>query len=127
MIQQHQVSVIRIITQFFHQRNKSLGGNLHRRPIHAFGYNLDLISEIAKERGIPHAVDNTFLTPYYQQPLKLGADLSVHSTTKYLDGHNATVGGAVVSRTAEQDEKMRFIQNASAASRPRPGRCRAAR
>jgi cystathionine gamma-lyase len=71
------------------------------------------ISEIAREAGILHAVDNTFLTPYYQRPLELGADLVVHSTTKYLDGHNATVGGAVVSRTKEQDAAVRFIQNAS--------------
>ncbi|HEX9584846.1 MAG TPA: PLP-dependent aspartate aminotransferase family protein [Gammaproteobacteria bacterium] len=71
------------------------------------------ISGIAKDHGIPHAVDNTFLTPYYQRPLELGADLSVHSTTKYLDGHNATVGGAVVSATVELDEKIRFVQNAT--------------
>jgi cystathionine gamma-lyase len=71
------------------------------------------ISAIASERGIPHAVDNTFLTPYYQRPLELGADLVIHSTTKYLDGHNATVGGAVVSRGAEQDERARFIRNAT--------------
>jgi len=69
------------------------------------------ISEIARARGIPHAVDNTFLTPYYQRPLELGADLSIHSTTKYFDGHNATVGGAVISATAELDEKVRFVQN----------------
>lgn len=71
------------------------------------------ISKIAKEKGIPHAVDNTFLTPYFQRPLELGADLSVHSTTKYFDGHNATVGGAVVAATKELDEKVRFIQNAT--------------
>lgn len=71
------------------------------------------VSEVAAERGIPHAVDNTFLTPYYQRPLELGADLVIHSTTKYLDGHNATVGGAVVSRTEALDERVRFIQNAS--------------
>ena len=71
------------------------------------------VSEIARERGIPHAVDNTFLTPYYQRPIELGADLVVHSTTKYFDGHNATVGGAVVSRTPEQDDAVRFIQNAT--------------
>ena len=70
------------------------------------------ISEIARSRGIPHAVDNTFLTPYYQRPLELGADLSVHSTTKYLDGHNATVGGSVTSRSTELAEKIRFVQNA---------------
>ena len=69
------------------------------------------ISAIAKERGIPHAVDNTFLTPYYQRPLEMGADLSVHSTTKYFDGHNATVGGAVISATQELDDAIKFVQN----------------
>jgi cystathionine beta-lyase/cystathionine gamma-synthase len=71
------------------------------------------ISEIAKKAGVVHAVDNTFLTPYYQRPLELGADLSIHSTTKYMDGHNATVGGAVISRTPEQAEKVRFIMNST--------------
>ncbi len=71
------------------------------------------VSEIARERGIPHAVDNTFLTPYYQRPLELGADMSIHSTTKYLDGHNATVGGAVVLATEDHAERVRFVQNAT--------------
>ncbi len=71
------------------------------------------VSEVTAARGIPHAVDNTFLTPYYQRPFELGADLIIHSTTKYLDGHNATVGGAVVSRTPEHHEKVAFIQNAT--------------
>ena len=71
------------------------------------------ISEIAKKQGAVHAVDNTFLTPYYQRPLELGADLAIHSTTKYMDGHNATVGGAVVSRTQEQADAVRFIQNST--------------
>ena len=71
------------------------------------------ISKIAKERKIPHAVDNTFLTPYYQRPLELGANISVHSTTKYFDGHNATVGGAVIVDSEELDKKMRFVQNAT--------------
>ncbi len=71
------------------------------------------VSEIATAHGIPHAVDNTFLTPYFQRPLALGADLVVHSTTKYLDGHNATVGGAVVSRDPELAEAVAFVQNAA--------------
>jgi cystathionine gamma-lyase len=71
------------------------------------------VSKLAREREIVHAVDNTFLTPYYQRPLELGADIAIHSTTKYFDGHNATVGGAVVTRTAELDEAIRFVQNAS--------------
>lgn len=71
------------------------------------------VSRIATSRGIPHAVDNTFLTPFYQMPLELGADIVIHSTTKYFDGHNATVGGAAIAKTAEWDEAIRFIQNAS--------------
>jgi cystathionine beta-lyase/cystathionine gamma-synthase len=69
------------------------------------------VSEITKKAGILHAVDNTFLTPFLQRPIDLGADFSIQSTTKYLDGHNATVGGAVISRSAELDEKLRFVQN----------------
>ena len=71
------------------------------------------VSDIAREREILHAVDNTFLTPYMQRPLELGAHLAIHSTTKYLDGHNATIGGAVISSTVQQDEKLRFIQKAN--------------
>ncbi|MBT8061644.1 MAG: PLP-dependent transferase [Xanthomonadales bacterium] len=75
--------------------------------------DLAAISEITQARGLVHAVDNTFLTPYYQRPLELGCDISLHSTTKYIDGHNATVGGAVVSKTAELHEKIAFIQNST--------------
>jgi len=72
--------------------------------------DLAAISEVTRARGLLHAVDNTFLTPYYQRPLELGCDISLHSTTKYIDGHNATVGGAVICSTPEQHEKMIFIQ-----------------
>jgi cystathionine beta-lyase/cystathionine gamma-synthase len=71
------------------------------------------VSNVAHDHGIPHAVDNTFLTPYYQRPLDLGADLIVHSTTKYMDGHNATVGGTVVSRTEDLHEQITFVRNAT--------------
>jgi cystathionine beta-lyase/cystathionine gamma-synthase len=71
------------------------------------------ISEIAADAAAVHVVDNTFLTPYYQRALDLGADLSLHSTTKYFDGHNATIGGAVIAKTAALDEKLRFIQNST--------------
>ena len=67
------------------------------------------ISAIARDAGAVHAVDNTFLTPYFQQPLELGADVSIHSTTKYMDGHNATVGGAAISKSKEHAEAIRFI------------------
>jgi cystathionine beta-lyase/cystathionine gamma-synthase len=71
------------------------------------------ISKLTRPRKIVHAVDNTFLTPYYQRPLELGADVVIHSTTKYFDGHNATVGGAAVAATPELDEAIRFIQNST--------------
>jgi len=80
--------------------------------------DLRAVSDIARSHGILHAVDNTFLTPYYQRPLELGADLVIHSTTKYFDGHNATVGGAVVVSTEEQGKAVRFIMNATP---PNPG------
>lgn len=75
--------------------------------------DLRAVSDVAREHGILHAVDNTFLTPYYQRPLELGADLVIHSTTKYFDGHNATVGGAIVAKTDDQAKAVRFIMNAS--------------
>jgi cystathionine gamma-lyase len=75
--------------------------------------DIQAISQIASDNGILHAVDNTFLTPYFQRPLELGADLVIHSTTKYMDGHNATVGGAVVAGSRELDESLRFVQNAT--------------
>jgi cystathionine beta-lyase/cystathionine gamma-synthase len=71
------------------------------------------ISEIAKAANAVHVVDNTLITPCYQRAIELGADLSLHSTTKYFDGHNATVGGTVIARTKELDEKIRFIQNST--------------
>ncbi|HJW90689.1 MAG TPA: PLP-dependent transferase, partial [Anaerolineales bacterium] len=58
------------------------------------------------------AVDNTFATPFLQRPLELGADLVVHSTTKYLSGHSDVVGGAVVTRSQELHSRLAFLQNA---------------
>jgi len=59
------------------------------------------IARVCREADVPLAVDNTFLTPHGQRALELGADLAIHSTTKHLEGHNATIGGAVVVRDAE--------------------------
>jgi cystathionine beta-lyase/cystathionine gamma-synthase len=72
--------------------------------------DLGAISGVARSKGVVHAVDNTFLTPYYQRPLELGADLVVHSTTKYLDGHNATLGGAVVASDPGHHSQLKFMQ-----------------
>lgn len=63
-------------------------------------------------RGVRVVVDNTFMSPYYQRPLELGADLVVHSTTKYLNGHSDSVGGIVVAASREDVEHLGFVQNA---------------
>lgn len=75
--------------------------------------DLAAVSQICQDAGVLHVTDNTFLTPYYQRPFELGADVIVHSTTKYLDGHNATLGGAVVVNDAELQEKIAFARIAS--------------
>lgn len=64
--------------------------------------DIEVLSKIAKEIGALTVVDNTFLTPYYQQPLKLGADIVTHSSTKYLGGHNDTISGIVVVKENEE-------------------------
>ncbi len=73
------------------------------------------ISRLAHARGIPVAVDNTFATPYLQTPLSLGADMVVHSTTKYLGGHSDVVGGAVITSDKGWHDRLKFIQNAAGA------------
>ncbi|MGH2785849.1 MAG: cystathionine gamma-synthase [Actinomycetota bacterium] len=70
------------------------------------------VAEIAHERGAIVVVDNTFATPYLQNPLALGADLVVHSTTKYLGGHSDVVGGFVGTNDDARAEKLAFLQNA---------------
>src|SRR5205814_6154207 len=73
------------------------------------------VAELAHERGARVVVDNTFATPYLQQPLGLGADVVVHSSTKYLGGHSDVVGGIVALRDAELAERIAFVQNAAGA------------
>ena len=72
--------------------------------------DLAAVSAICQERGVLHVTDNTFLTPYFQRPFELGADVIIHSTTKFLDGHNATLGGAVVVDDAGLHEKIAFAR-----------------
>jgi cystathionine beta-lyase/cystathionine gamma-synthase len=67
---------------------------------------------IAKSRGILLAVDNTFMSPYFQNPLELGADIVLHSATKFLNGHSDMVGGIVVMNDEELAGRFRFLQNA---------------
>lgn len=78
-------------------------------------YDIQAIALAAKKYQCLLCVDNTFATPLAQKPILLGADLVVHSATKYLSGHSDLIAGAVVSASAELAEKIRFIQNASGA------------
>jgi cystathionine beta-lyase/cystathionine gamma-synthase len=75
--------------------------------------DLEVVGAIAKRAGALFAVDNTLLTPALQRPFELGADLVVYSTTKYLEGHNSTVGGAVLAERPELAERLRFVRNAT--------------
>ena len=70
------------------------------------------VSDLAHEYGARVICDNTFLSPYFQRPLELGADIVTHSTTKYINGHSDVVGGAVVVKDAALAEKIGFLQNA---------------
>ena len=72
--------------------------------------DIEAISRITKRHSILLAVDNTFLTPVLQRPLELGADISILSTTKYIDGHNATVGGSVTTNDENLLERLRLIR-----------------
>lgn len=74
------------------------------------------IAAICRERGVLLVVDNTFMSPYFQRPLLLGADLVVHSTTKYLNGHSDVIGGAVIGRSPELRDRLAFLQNAMGGS-----------
>jgi cystathionine beta-lyase/cystathionine gamma-synthase len=77
--------------------------------------DLAAIAALCRERGLLLAVDNTFMSPFFQRPLELGADLVVHSATKYLNGHSDLVGGIVVAKTEALAERVRFLQFAAGA------------
>ena len=77
--------------------------------------DLAAASDIAHRHGVRVVVDNTFASPSLQQPLALGADIVVHSTTKFLNGHSDSVGGIVIVRHEDDVEWMRFVQNAAGA------------
>ena len=73
------------------------------------------LAGVAHEAGARLVVDNTFASPYLQQPLELGADVVLHSTTKYLGGHSDVVGGALVTSEQELAEQVAFLENAAGA------------
>jgi len=74
--------------------------------------DIEAVTKIAKKKNILSAVDNTFLSPYFQKPFEFGVDLVVHSTTKYLNGHSDVVGGAIIYGNKQLEERMRYLVNA---------------
>jgi cystathionine gamma-lyase/cystathionine beta-lyase/cystathionine gamma-lyase/homocysteine desulfhydrase len=77
--------------------------------------DIGAISQICRRKKVELVVDNTFMSPYFQQPIALGADMVVHSTTKFLNGHSDGLGGVVVCTRLEQAEKLAFLQKAAGA------------
>ncbi len=73
------------------------------------------ISSVTRDAGCRLVVDNTFMTPYLQRPIALGADIVIHSTTKFLNGHSDSVGGVAVLKDEKDSERLHFIQNAAGA------------
>jgi cystathionine beta-lyase/cystathionine gamma-synthase len=71
------------------------------------------VAEICHARGVEMSVDNTFLSPYFQQPIALGADIVMHSTTKFLNGHSDGLGGVLVCTKPEQAERFKFVQKST--------------
>ncbi len=85
-------------------------------------FDIAAIAEVAHQAGVPLLVDNTFASPYIQRPLALGADIVLHSTSKYINGHNDVIGGAVITSDPQVEEAVRFFQNTAGAV-PGPWDC----
>ncbi len=84
--------------------------------------DLKAASEICKRNNLISVVDNTFMSPYFQNPLTLGCDIVLHSTTKYINGHSDVIGGIIVTNSDKIHERLRYIQNAAGAI-PAPFDC----
>ncbi|MCW9096781.1 MAG: PLP-dependent aspartate aminotransferase family protein, partial [Ignavibacteriaceae bacterium] len=75
--------------------------------------DLKAVSEIAKKNNLISVCDNTFMSPYFQNPLTFGIDIVLHSTTKYLNGHSDVIGGMLITSNEKYHERLRYIQNAA--------------
>ncbi len=102
------------VTPFINENTKAIYLETPTNPMMNVT-DLEKLSKIAKEKGLLLIVDNTFLSPYFQNPLDFGADIVVHSGTKFLGGHHDTIGGFLVVKDEELDEKLRFIYKTTGA------------
>ena len=103
-----------LIRQFIKKNTKALFIETPSNPMMKVT-DIQATSDIANEAGILTIVDNTFLTPYYQRPLEIGADIVVHSGTKYLGGHNDTLAGFIVVKDESIAERIKLIQKTTGA------------
>ena len=109
------------VSKYVNERTKMLWVETPTNPMMRI-VDLKAMATLAKQSNVWLAVDNTFASPYLQTPLDLGADIVVHSITKYLGGHSDTVMGATVTNDAAIEEKLAFLQNACGAV-PGPQDC----
>jgi cystathionine gamma-lyase len=109
------------IEKYVSERTKLIWAETPTNPMMNI-IDIEEIGKVAKKNGLLFAVDNTFATPFLQNPLDLGADMVMHSVTKYLGGHSDVVMGAIVVNDDQLAEKLAFIQNACGAT-PGPQDC----
>lgn len=106
---------IELVESLINDRTKAIYAETPSNPLMHVS-DIAALAKIAHKHGILLIVDNTFLTPYYQKPLNLGADIVIHSGTKYLGGHNDTLAGFAVVKSEELAEKIAFIYKTIGAS-----------
>src|SRR5271155_3976599 len=107
-------SDIRNVERAIRKRTRMVYVETPTNPLMALA-DLEAISKVCRRKKVELVVDNTFMSPYFQQPIALGADMVVHSTTKFLNGHSDGLGGVVVCTRPEQAEKLAFIQKCAGA------------
>jgi cystathionine gamma-lyase/cystathionine beta-lyase/cystathionine gamma-lyase/homocysteine desulfhydrase len=107
-------SDLRAVEKAIHRRTRYVYVETPTNPLMTIS-DLAAIAKLTHRRGAELIVDNTFMSPYFQQPIALGADMVVHSTTKFLNGHSDGLGGVVVCTKPEQAEQLAFIQKSAGA------------
>lgn len=110
-------SIRGIVTQYIRKNTKALFIETPSNPMMKVT-DIRTVSDIAKEAGLLTIVDNTFLTPYCQRPLELGADIVIHSGTKYLGGHNDTLAGFIVVKNETITDRLKLVQKTTGAVLP---------
>jgi cystathionine gamma-lyase/cystathionine beta-lyase/cystathionine gamma-lyase/homocysteine desulfhydrase len=107
-------SEVRNVERAIRKRTRMVYVETPTNPLMALA-DIEAISKVCRAKNVELVVDNTFMSPYFQQPIALGADMVVHSTTKFLNGHSDGLGGVVVCTRPEQAEELSFVQKTAGA------------